>query len=182
MRLSGAVVGAVRVSLVELSHPIHFEMYSLRRGTIATEIRVKQIHKSRPFGVYDGMAQPVHFHQVSVTHRLNAVFMQRPDGHVSKVLDASLSSVIPICHYGDTINHRIVPPPEPHGVVAVEGEISESEQLVGVALVITNVVSARWSKLDLICQMPSVEEQFRKTRVRPLVLWNHNQPFVHLAA
>jgi hypothetical protein len=89
--------------------------------------------------------------------------MQRSDGHVSKVLDASLSSVIPICHYADTINGRIVPPPEPHGVVAVKREIPESEQLVGVALVAAYVIAARWGKLHLIGQMPCVKEEFRET-------------------
>ena len=147
--------------LVELSHPIHFEMYSLRRGTIATEIRVKQIHKSRPFGVYDGMAQPVHLHQMRVTHRLNAVFMQRSDGHVSQVLDASFAAVVPVRHDGDAVNGRIVPPSESNGVVAVIRKISESKQLVRVALIIADVVAARWGELDSIGQMPSVKEQFR---------------------
>jgi hypothetical protein len=65
-------------------------------------------------------------------------------------LNASLSVIVPIGHDGNTINGRIVPPPESNGVVAVEGEISESEQLVGVALVAAYVVTARWGELNQI--------------------------------
>lgn len=89
--------------------------------------------------------------------------MLSADGHLTHHLPTPFAMRIPVGKYLDEIAGS-VPPSEPNAVNVMVWKVADAEELVDVALVLTNPVPARWRKLNRIAQNPRLPDQFRKSK------------------